>query len=88
MKKYIILAMTIISFGAVAQINRIPLEKQKEGIIKFMDERIVELNDGKKCIANAKDQAAFDACREKMAQVRKEVERKREELIKAQSLKK
>lgn len=67
--------------AAPAVPQRLSFEQQKEGMTKFLTERMTELQKGIACVNASKVQADLDACRAKMEQVREEAEKKRREAV-------
>lgn len=65
--------------GAPAPGQKPTFEQQKEGVIKFLTERMTELQKGIACVNASKVQADLDACRAKMEKMREEAEKKRKE---------
>lgn len=80
MKSIIVIALTITSLSAFAQ-AKITFEQQKEGVSKFLTERMTELQKGIACVNAAKVQAELDACRAKMEKQREESEKRRKEAL-------
>lgn len=65
--------------GAPAPGQKPTFEQHKEGIIKFLTERMLELQQGIACVNASKVQADLDACRAKMEKLREEADKKRRE---------
>lgn len=94
MKAIFVLALMMTSVSSFAQAPAkappmVPLEKQtfeqqKEGVTKFLTERMTELQKGIACVNASKVQADLDACRAKMQKVREEAEKKRAEALEKQ----
>lgn len=56
--------------------NTKSFEEKKSMMLKYLDNRLTQMNEAKKCTVSAKDEKSLKACREQMRKHRKEAKKK------------